>query len=366
MTQKEIKHQNELLNNFLEETLIKDIQAHQYDFKYLMKEYYCYYSPSKYGTMRERWLKEEPDIDPAEKDPMDVPPAENDPIKLWYTYKKLDKTFKGRRFDCDSWNGTSDLTDKIYDVLWRDREDNWGLSDMRKRFGGDTMNSFAYTFNALSGEKDYTSSFHAYIESKKQDDHKFDVLQDYAKWTGCVGNFVLVPDGYNGCRGKSKKLRDYWDLSLHDLRTNGDGHDWLGNAGISFNRFINTFFLWDYVDERYDVLPLFPSHNVLLDRGCEEVFPRIYDQEHVDEFKIFTNNVNHCIRRRGKFMVAMLRIATLEKSDDYDVIVDVLATDERFNSMEAVVEKLIHLESEKKISKEAVAVLRKLNLSDPV
>lgn len=198
------------------------------------------------------------------------------------------------------------------------------------------MNSFAITFNALASESDFHSSFAQYEQIKESSD-KFDVLEEYAKWTSCIGNFVLVPKGYNGYRGLSKQLCDYWDLSLDSLRCNKDGRDWLD---MSFAQYINTFFLWDYVDAGYCVRPLFPGHRALLDRGRDLVLPHQYEKEHMDEFDIFTKNAGIRIHRRGLFMVAMLKIVVNGKSDYHEIVkkLSLMADDYPMGTMEDMVQ----------------------------
>lgn len=89
-------------------------------------------------------------------------------------------------------------------------------------------------------------------------------LEDFAKYVSCIGNFVLVPAGFNGYRGTHRYLKDYWDLSLDHLayvKRSWLQHEDKGTTrNDGFPEYINTFFLWDYVDENYEVKPLFGSH----------------------------------------------------------------------------------------------------------
>lgn len=322
----------------------------EFDFKYLMEEYYRFYQENVWGDMLKKWEN----ICGSIKDP--------DPIKLWYAYKTADEEYKpqGMRFDCDSWNGTNDLMDKIYDLLWRDQK-VLDIYDMRKKFGGDTMNSFATTFNALAGtisaKKSEKDSFKISYEKYIKDPSSFGALEDYAKYTGCLGNFTLVPNGYNGYRGLSKKLADYWDLSLHNLRYNKDGNDWLENVDMTFREYINIFFLWDYVGEKYKVRPLFQRHTALLTPE-DMVRPRISVQTTVnkfEEFQEFTSNANKYIRRRGIFMAAMLEIAS-KREDDYSKILNALAVDKCLGSMEEV---LTMLKKNRELTKETKQILER-------
>lgn len=120
---------------------------YQFDFKYLLGNYYkAYRGDDDYNKMEAGCAE----IKELEGENISAP----DPILLWYIYKKIDENKKNvRLFDCDSWNGSNDLMDEIYDRLWRNKMDKWGCSSSRDKFGGDTMNSFATTFNAFSDEK---------------------------------------------------------------------------------------------------------------------------------------------------------------------------------------------------------------------
>lgn len=306
---------------------LKQDHPEQYDFKREMYEYYKKYDGKHINDARYQNL-----LNASRKMRND----EVNGIRLWYDYRTLEEYCYEEKpkldlFDCDSWNGTCDLTTAIYTVLWRNAP--WPADMSEDRFGGDTMNSFAITFNALASKSNFRTSFAQYEISPE----KFNVLEEYANRTGFIGNFVLVPKGYNGDRGLSKLLCDYWDLSLDNLRCNRDASNRLDEVDMTFYEYVNTFFLWDYVDDTYHVRPLFPSHETLLRPAHEVVLPLKYEQMAIDEFSIFTNNVNTRILRRGLFMVAMLKIADNSK-DEYKEIVKALATDSRLGSMEDVVQ----------------------------
>ena len=359
---------------------------YQFDFKYLLGNYYKAYQNDKYYNDMKNDMKDEcAEIKELEGE-TEHDPILYDPILLWYIYRNIDKkTDKKtdekndekndeneknvRLFDCDSWNGSNDLMDEIYDRLWRNKMDK----SLRDKFGGDTMNSFATTFHALFCDGD---SFLAYkndiksIESeekKKREEKKkfYDALREYAKLTGCLGNFVLVPKGFNGYRGLAGTIKDYWDLSLHELRCDRSGQGWLDLVDMPFNKYINLFFLWDYVsgqkNEGYRARPLFKSHEAILTRE-KMVLPRKADGEGAsDDFSEFTKNANRCILRRGAFMSAMLRISA-EDSDSYDKIVEYLATDASLGSMEDVIKQLraLRLNKDKNKNKKAKGFLKDL------
>ena len=356
MTQKEIEEQQRkiLFDHFKTGTLKRKMDTvytkekpakpaktvkpydYQFDFKYLLGNYYKAYQDDKYyNDMKDECAEIKEEIKELERE------SAHDPILLWYIYEKIDENKKKvKLFDCDSWNGSNDLMDEIYDRLWRNKMDK----SLRDKFGGDTMNSFATTFNAFSGEESYEKSFDDYKEKKKS----YDVLRKYAKLTGCLGNFVLVPKGFSGYRGPAGTIRDYWDLSLHELRCDRSGQGWLDLVDMPFNKYINLFFLWDYVsgqkNEGYRARPLFKSHEAILTRE-KMVLPRKAGPPKEDrkrafyDFSEFTKNANRCILRRGAFMSAMLRIS-VECPHSYKRIVEYLATDASLGSMEDVIDQL--------------------------
>ena len=354
---------------------------YEFDFKYLLGNYYKAYRGDGYYNDKKARCPEIAEINELEEK-TEHDPILYDPILLWYIYRNIDKkTDKKndeneknvRLFDCDSWNGSNDLMDEIYDRLWRNKMDEWGCSSSHDKFGGDTMNSFATTFHALFCDGD---SFLAYkndiksIESeekKKREEKKkfYDALREYAKLTGCLGNFVLVPKGFNGYRGLAGTIKDYWDLSLHELRCDRSGQGWLDQVDMPFNKYINLFFLWDYVSGKknggYRARPLFKSHEAILMRE-KMVLPRKADVEGAsDDFSEFTKNANRCILRRGAFMSAMLRISA-EDSDSYDKIVEYLATDASLGSMEEVIKQLraLRVNKDKNKNKKAKGFLKDL------
>ena len=370
MSQKEIEEQQRkiLFARFQEGTLLPDMNAvyikektakpaesaesvpydYEFDFKYLLGNYYKAYRGDGYYNDKKAGCAE---IKELEGENISAPY----PILLWYIYKEIDKK-ENIPFDCDSWNGSNDLMDEIYDRLWRNKMNKWGCSSSRDKFGGDTMNSFATTFNAFSGKESYEESF----DDCKEKNKSYDVLREYAELTGCLGNFVLVPKGFSGYRGPAGTIRDYWDLSLHELRCDRSGQGWLDQVDMPFNKYINLFFLWDYVSGKknggYRVRPLFKSHEAILMRE-KMVLPRKADEEGAsDDFSEFTKKVNRCILRRGAFMSTMLRISA-EDSDSYDKIVEYLATDASLGSMEDVIKQL----KDRPLDKEAKGFLSKLS-----
>lgn len=290
-----------------------------YDFKRNMQRYYKDYKENvkaKLGETRYKRL--------MKNMPYKIERRSN--IEEWLVYKTADIKGTGKRFDCDNSNTTCELTRKIYEVLW-----NWGRegenkasqplkSFQDKKFGGDTMNSFATTFNAyikivvsepgaMSVPKiaDMFSKHGVTYWAKEMGDKFWPLWNKFARNTHCIGNFVLVPYYFNGYRNGSTK--DYWDLSLVLLRDKEENDTWkfLGRypvnwVKVEFKKYINLFFLWDYVNcEGGGIEP-----KPLFTRKEDKKLP-----QEDKEFEEFLGNVNERIERRSQFMVAMLQIATI-------------------------------------------------------
>lgn len=314
------------LNNFL------NLQTPaEYDFKLLMEEYY-----------REK-LKE---IEALKKSP--------DLIRRWYLYRTLDAL----PFDCDGYNGACSLTVEIYQILWPEQVKS-------SNFGGDTMNSFAHTFGNYVGGS-YRKAYSLYCgDNRDLSQNIRTTFEEYARQVSCLGNFCLVPLGYNRYRGDNRQsIRDYWDLSLDNLKYNKDHKDWLDQVSMSFKQYISTFFLWDYVEKDFKVVPLFKSHGEKMGPGAPYPYQSPYPER--TEFRAFTSNANIRILRRGIFMVAMLRIATdPECGDDYENrIVPILSADDCPETMTGVLDKLKGDSESVGLSSKAIDILRQIRLPD--
>lgn len=320
--------------------LAGDINPWEYDFKYQYENI----NPTLYWNLN----------------------SEQDNIIRLLKYKVERKDGKaGGRFDCDG-SGTGEekyvcwLTREIYRTLW-DWQDEINPNEKEKKkrrvkrygplgsnewlsFGPDTMNSFLTLFNyalETSKKKNVLSDYKNFINEKyfngkdKQKnvsitflyrllvEHKDDTgvdLSDYLNDLGfwkayaakhhTIGNFVLVPAGYNPDR--NSMFHDFWNLSLQYLKQQASGNAWLSKSCI-FERYINYFFLWDYVacDEEkstYYVKSLllneFQSGNEY--NSSYLVSDRAMPTE--KEIPIFLENALWVIRRRGIFMTAMLQL----------------------------------------------------------
>ena len=216
------------------------------------------------------------------------------------------------------------------------------------QMGPDTMNSFWITFSTylITNHSDTyrwnnfkNTVFFKDGENGKQRDRAdrikkliesdanyicSDKIKMFAELTHTVGNLVLVPAGYNGYRGTQPCIKDYFDLSLDNLLHDWDANHYLGDGSKagkqSYIKYINTFFLWDYVDDNYEALPLCESHkNQMMGQkksGRLEAKGVLPKKEEID---VLCVNINDKIRRRSLFMIAMLRIAMGIGLDGQDV-----------------------------------------------
>ncbi len=243
----------------------------KFDFKNLMGEYYWRYRGKHSEDEYQVLLQKLPEM------------KSGDNIKKWYLYKTLDCDIdkRIRRFDCDSWNDTCELTSRIYDKLWG----TVGIGLQTDcNLSPDTMNSFARLFNRYMKEASFQKSY------KKYDTGKTEIsgaLMDYARNVGCIGNFTLVPKRYNVYR--ANHFGDDWGPSLNNLLCNTDKRSWLP-GGLCPARYINGFFFWDYVEVK---------------DGTYAVRECYYDTEPEQ----ILSHLNKAIESRGKFIVKMLRIA---------------------------------------------------------
>lgn len=243
--------------------------------------------------------------------------------------------------DCDGWDGECSLAVDLYKTLWNWKpygakhwKSQFGEIEGLGPFGGDTLNSVQTTLNRylefmlddneeyrqhMEGETPsaafylqlyclYAQNFTAQFDEKKE-------LMEFVELCHTLGNLMPVPAEYNGYRGKRKYLRDYFDLSLDNLKNSRDGNHFLGENNEmreqNFRKCVNIFFLWDCVDANYEVIPLCESHKKKLEVLEREI--TMPDAEFVlpnkEEIDDLCRNINGRINRRSLFMIAMLRIA---------------------------------------------------------
>ena len=249
-------------------------------------------------------------------------------IRLCFHYKEKYPIWT----DCDR----SDLVREVYRKLWGWGEEKCdttygsvGLADFEETFGGDTMNSAQTVFDEIlkgvagKGTKEYNkhmkgrniSLLYALELYYDLEDALFSkllekeaLLEPYIELYHTLGNFVLVPKGYNTER--NKMFEDFWDRSLAFLQSTDNQYLLEGE----FTKYINYFFLWDYVylrDEANYGVRSMQSKAFTETRGYSGPSPELNSiMPSDDEIPVFLGNAISAINRRGIFMTAMLRLAS--------------------------------------------------------
>ncbi|MCH5205968.1 MAG: hypothetical protein J1F09_03375 [Oscillospiraceae bacterium] len=275
--------------------------------------------------------------------------------------------------DCDGSDGYCKLAIDLYAKLWNaektKNKNGFEIKDIsfaekgkKLTFGGDTMNSFQTTLNWLLQHFEETlyefgqykkerqrnnfslnfclqvySIYKDYIYNLKKADDKLlgGKLNKYADTYHTLGNFVLVPSGFN--KGRSSSTCDFWDSSLVWLKS---GYDDKFNSD-DFNKYINYFFLWDYVDGvdekgKFKIKPLFKSHDKIEQGNWTNITSK-------EEAEQFMENAARFILRRGIFMTAMLKLATNEEyTETYKTLQKkIFSSDECYNGFNSVIEKVM-------------------------
>lgn len=234
---------------------------------------------------------------------------EKDPIRKFEKYRSFNKN-DTRKFDCDNSNGSCKLADHIYELLWdwsyRKRhsipEMLQGKLDARwDRLGSDTVNSFTTTYKRAL--EIYSQDHNAVRDNK--------YLQKFATMTHTIGNFTLVPfklypqqdtKSFNQHRGANFGpyfVYDYFDLSLKLIKENVGDRE--------FKIYIDTFYLNDYVDHEYNIIPLFKRHEELLNR--EKLLldkPKVFLPRDEAELNEYLMNIIKLIESRGHRIVEEL------------------------------------------------------------
>lgn len=302
------------------EEFLNQTNPEGYDFKDLMIGYYEYYKEKHKDD--ERYQKV---IEHAES----TKNAQDD-MRKWLLYKT--DPYSGVAFDCDNSNLTCSLTEEIYHTLWGWEKDKSGTEKFRSavwfpdsnaKFGGDTVNTLATTILKYTKKRSVKLLAELSTDKLSEEAGIWEDWERFAKLTSTIGNFTLVPAGFNWYR--NSKTEDYWDLSLRLLKDAILPADIIWNKKY-FKQYINAFFLWDYMKGDQPT-PLFKSHKPLLNGDEWGHNYRIMFPQSTDDYAEFLKSVNSRIQRRGAFMVAMLRIATKYK-DDYKKIMEYLCKPE--------------------------------------
>lgn len=278
--------------------------------------------------------------------------------------------------DCDGSDGRNALTLDVYKKLW-----NWekgyyssgviSTPNFQGEFGGDTMNSMQTTFNALMGYA-LSKSENSNLRQYQKNNYSFmDCLQIYCNYPKelllelqkepdfirfadlyhTIGNMVLVPRRFNS--GRYGKTFDFWDSSLVWLKNDGFSY---GNQLLfdkrNFTKYINYFYLWDYVESvngEYRVKPLFNSHSNIENGNVDNSLPwtNISNEQ---ALKQFLKNACENISKRGFFMSILMRLRGADNPKLKEI------SDEYFNIIQGDFLNNVHMDG----YNDAVAILLRL------
>ena len=244
--------------------------------------------------------------------------------------------------DCDGSDGKNALILNIYKELWNFEKGYYAFGEIstpgfKGEFGGDTMNSLQTTFNFVM-KKMLEKPENSIMSQYRKNNYSFmDCLQIYCtfpeKLTSelhkecefiqfinlyhTIGNMVLVPRRFNS--GRYARTFDFWDSSLVWLKKDGFFY---GKSLMfdkqNFIKYINYFYLWDYVDcinNKYIIKPLFDSHKNIESGsiGDSILWTSISTQQ---DLKQFLHNSCQNIKKRGIFMTLLLR---LKSSENFEI-----------------------------------------------
>lgn len=253
--------------------------------------------------------------------------------------------------DCDGSDGKCLLAADIYRLLWNQKDGTvLGPSGLpvfpgALCFGPDTMSSAQTLLNHLAREilsrpehknireffkpgtqyclllflELYAGSSGAkFIQCLKS----FGGLDEYMALYHTLGNFVLVPYGFNKFR--AKKTADFFDSSLALLKSEGYCYiqpktkEKLSDfKKEDFTKYINYFYLWDYCrpcadgytseagsvrSPEYSIRPFFDEHRRIEHLENLDALPK--------DTESFFREASRRIRRRGLFMTILLRLKT--------------------------------------------------------
>lgn len=174
-------------------------------------------------------------------------------------------------------------------------------------------------------------------------------LEDFAEKCHTLGNFTLVPAGFNTDR--AGKFNDFWDQSLLYLKQKAQENSALGFER-AFTKYINYFFLWDYAiyngkegkRAEYHVKSLFSKkfQSAGVQDGSEILVSGIREMPLLEETQIFLENVFWAIRRRGIFMTAMLQLQQEIGEEKYSRLRnDIFAVDTCYKGFDCVIARVV-------------------------
>ena len=168
-------------------------------------------------------------------------------------------------FDCNGYGDGKNneqlctLIREIYNKIWGWDNNTAGFS-AKSTFGNimlapSTMNSILSMIKQKRNKRKLT----------EYDLYELD-FEWYYSMVHSLGNFTLVPVGFD--EERNKKFLSYWDLSLNELKNNGCD----GFKKDDFAKFINFFFLWDYVDENAQPISILSNHKRFVQKNTKPFY----------------------------------------------------------------------------------------------
>jgi hypothetical protein len=179
-----------------------------------------------------------------------------------------------------------------------------------------------------------------------------------AKWTNTIGNFILLHETGRGKKHenvfKKNDSNDRMDDYLKKLKSAlkekpeeifdrelwGKFYKDLGED--AFRKYINQNYLWDYVDEKYEVLSLFRESDNMAEVEILSILPD--DQKcYIPFAKNIINNILH----RGMFMEIMIRLSIDKEAKK---VFDEVNDTKEMESYAVVIEKIEEIEKKENIN----------------
>lgn len=250
--------------------------------------------------------------------------TETNPIKKFQKYKINNRNAYSageEAFDCDVSNFTHTIFQRLWLENWSDILENCkgNFGEYWEEFSEDTMNSFSTTY--LVARKIYKNNLKKIMANQ--------LLTKFASNTHCIGNFTYVPyklyksdnHSFNQYRGFRREdddryfVYDYFDLSLKLIKESTDE--------ITFRDYIDVFYLNDYVDENYNIIPLFERHRQFLNNEKLPLeHPEQFLPQNEKELNEYVANVLELIELRGKRIVEELQAKMTDNDDVVECLDD--------------------------------------------
>lgn len=250
------------------------------------------------------------------------------------------------------------------------------------KFGPDTMNTFLIKalpelladskilndFKKIQSNQKFISVTMLYkvVVKGKLDINNYLTTDEMLIWSemsnviSTIGNFTLVPKGFNTYRATS--CDDYWDLSLQLLNQGTWAH-----AGL-FNWYINYFFLWDYVSKKnslYNVKMLYSKEfqNQTVESWEFEGVVK-YQKHSKNDILIWMRNVCWAVKRRGLFMVAIMKMKQNNGEIYQEIYKLCFNTSKVFSGFDEVIDLISVKIKDKNIKEQWERDIKGLNLAD--